>query len=161
MSHDTSITRTNVTLRRIESTLLSRLNQLEVHLQRLNEAQEQLLLTIEYLQQTSAPFLVLSYINSTECYLDRQRVEITAVKDAILEAIRLLRELQVTDFPAATDSSASILVSTAPTAAATSSSSAINPANSAPGSLVRNLIPTYPYSRTGPQDDSANEPTGF
>ena len=93
MSHDTSITRTNVTLRRIESTLLSRLNQLEVHLQRLNEAQEQLLLTIEYLQQTSAPFLVLSYINSTERYLDRQRVEITAVKDAILEAIRILREL--------------------------------------------------------------------
>jgi hypothetical protein len=93
MSHDTSITRTNVTLRRIESTLLSRLNQLEVHLQRLNEAQEQLLLTIEYLQQTSAPFLVLSYINSTERYLDRQRVEITVVKDTILEAIRILREL--------------------------------------------------------------------
>jgi hypothetical protein len=93
MSQDTSNTRTNVTLRRIEFTLLSRLNQLEVHLQRLNEAQEQLLLTIEYLQQTSAPFLVLSYINSTERYLDRQRVEITAVKDAILEAIRILREL--------------------------------------------------------------------
>jgi len=93
MSQDTSNTRTNVTLRRIELTLLSRLNQLEVHLQRLNEAQEQLLLTIEYLQQTSAPFLVLSYTNSTERYLDRQRVEITAVKDAILEAIRILREL--------------------------------------------------------------------
>jgi hypothetical protein len=93
MSQDTSNTRTNVTLRRIEFTLLSRLSQLEVHLQRLNEAQEQLLLTIEYLQQTSAPFLVLSYINSTERYLDRQRVEITAVKDAIIEAIRILREL--------------------------------------------------------------------
>jgi hypothetical protein len=92
MSQDTSNTRTNVTLRRIEFTLLSRLNQLEVHLQRLNKAQEQLLLTIDYLQQTSAPFLVLSYINSTERYLDRQRVEITAVKDAILEAIRILRE---------------------------------------------------------------------
>ena len=139
MSQDTSNTRTNVTLRRIEFTLLSRLDQLEVHLQRLNEAQEQLLLTIEYLQQTSAPFLVLSYTNSTERYLDRQRVEITAVKDAILEAIRLLRELQ----------------------AAASSSLAINPANPVPGSLVRNLeyqpIPTV----TGPQDDSANEPTGF
>ena len=93
MSQDTPNTRTKVTLRRIEFTLLSRLDQLEVHLQRLNEAQEQLLLTIEYLQQTSAPFLVLSYINSTERYLDRQRVEISAVKDAILEAIRILREL--------------------------------------------------------------------
>jgi hypothetical protein len=93
MSQDTSNTRTNVTLRRIEFTLLSRLDQLEVHLQRLNEAQEQLLLTIDYLQQTSAPFLVLSYINSAEQYLDRQHVEITAAKDAILEAIRILREL--------------------------------------------------------------------
>ena len=93
MSQDTPNTRTKVTLRRIEHTLLSRLDQLEVHLQKLNEAQEQLLLTTEYLQQTSAPFLVLSYTNSTERYLDRQRVEITAVKDAILEAIRILREL--------------------------------------------------------------------
>ena len=139
MSQDTSNTRTNVTLRRIEFTLLSRLDQLEVHLQRLNEAQEQLLLTTEYLQQPSAPVLVLSYTNSTERYLDRQRVEITAVKDAILEAIRLLRELQ----------------------AAASSSLARNPANLAPGSLVRNLeiqpIPTV----TGTQDDSANEHTGF
>ena len=133
MSQDTPNTRTKVTLRRIEFTLISRLDQLEVHLQRLNEAQEQLLLTTEYLQQTSAPFLVLSYTNSTERYLDRQRVEITAVKDAILEAIRLLRELQ----------------------AAASSSLAINPANSVPGSLVRNLefqpIPTV----TGSQEDSA------
>jgi hypothetical protein len=146
--------------------LLSRLDQLEVHLQRLNEAQEQLLLTIEYLQQTSAPFLVLSCTNSTERYLDRQRVEITAVKDAILEAIRLLRELQVIDSPAATDSSASILVPTAPTAAAASSSSAINPANSAPGSLVRNLelqpIPTVERApRTiplkNPPDSKAKE----
>jgi len=64
MSQDTFITRPNINLRRIELTLLSRLNQLEVHLQRLNEAQEQLILTIDYLQQTSAPFLVLSYINS-------------------------------------------------------------------------------------------------
>jgi hypothetical protein len=93
MSQDTFNTRTNVTLRRIELTYLSRLNQLEVHLQRLNEAQEQLLLTTDYLQQTSAPFLVLSHINSIERYLDRQHVEITAAKDAILEAIRILREL--------------------------------------------------------------------
>ena len=139
MSQDTPNTRTKVTFRRIEHTLLSRLDQLEVHLQKLNEAQEQLLLTTEYLQQTSAPFLVLSYTNSTERYLDRQRVEITAVKDAILEAIRLLRELQ----------------------AAASSSLAINPANLIPGSLVRNLevqpIPTV----TGYQEDSANEFTGF
>ena len=139
MSQDTPNTRTKVTLRRIEHTLLSRLDQLEVHLQKLNEAQEQLLLTTEYLQQTSAPFLVLSYTNSTERYLDRQRVEITAVKDAILEAIRLLRELQ---------------------AAASSSLARNNPANLAPGSLVRNLetqpIPTV----TGTQDDSAKESTG-
>jgi len=36
---------------------------------------------------------VLSYIGSTKQYLDRQRTEITAAKDAILEAIRILQEL--------------------------------------------------------------------
>jgi hypothetical protein len=40
------------------------LNQFELYLERLNEAQEQLIYTTDYLQQTSAPFLVLSYIGS-------------------------------------------------------------------------------------------------
>jgi hypothetical protein len=131
--------RSNVNLRRIQLTLISRLNQLEANLARLTEAQELIIHTDDYLQRTSAPFIVLSYISLFAQYLDRQRTELTAALDAIQEAIRLLRELQVTDFPAATDSSASILVSTAPTAAAVSSSSAINPADSAPRSLVRNL----------------------
>jgi len=67
MSQDTTFNpRSNVNLRRIELTLLSRLNQLELHLERLTEAQEQLIYTTDYLQRTSAPFLVLSYIGFTE-----------------------------------------------------------------------------------------------
>ena len=138
--------RSNVNLRRIQLTLISRLNQLEANLARLTEAQELLIHTDDYLQRTSAPFIVLSYISLLAQYLDRQRTELTAATDAIQEAIRLLQELQLIEFSAAADSSASILVPTAPTAAAVSSSSGINPADSAPRSLVRNLeirpIPT-------------------
>jgi hypothetical protein len=91
MSQDTTFTpRPNVNLRRIKLTLISRLNQLELHLEHLTEAQEQLIYTTDYLQRTLAPFLVLSYIDSTKRYLDRQRTEITAAPDAIREAIRLL-----------------------------------------------------------------------
>jgi len=46
--------------------LIARLNQLELYLERLTEAQEQLIYTTDYLQHTSAPFLVLSYISFTE-----------------------------------------------------------------------------------------------
>jgi hypothetical protein len=96
MSQDTSFTpRSNANLRRIELTLIARLNQLELYLERLTEAQEQLIYITDYLQQTSAPFLVLSYIGSTEHYLDRHRTEITAATTAILEAIRILRELRL------------------------------------------------------------------
>jgi len=96
MSQDTTFNpRSNVNLRHIKLTLISRLNQLELHLERLTEAQEQLIYTTDYLQQTSAPFLVLSYIGFTERYLDRQRTEITAATNAILEAIRILRELRL------------------------------------------------------------------
>jgi hypothetical protein len=96
MSQDTTFTpRSNVNLRRIELTLISRLNQLKLHLKRLTEAQEQLIYTTDYLQGTSAPFLVLSYISSTEQYLDRQRTKITAATGAIREVIRLLRELHL------------------------------------------------------------------
>jgi len=64
MSQNTTFNpRSNVNLRRIELTLISRLNQLELHLEHLTEAQEQLIYTTDYLQQTSAPFLVLSYIS--------------------------------------------------------------------------------------------------
>jgi flagellar biosynthesis/type III secretory pathway chaperone len=93
MSQDTFTPRSNVNLRRIELTLISRLNQLELHLESLTEAQEQLIHTIDYLQQTSAPFLVLSYIGFTKPYLDRQRTEIAAAMDTILELIRILQEL--------------------------------------------------------------------
>jgi hypothetical protein len=136
--------RSNVNLRRIQLTLISRLNQLEANLARLTEAQELLIHTDDYLQRTSAPFIVLSYISLSAQYLDRQRTELTAATDAIQEAIRLLRELQ----------------------AAASSSSAINPANSVPGSLVRNLefqpIPTVERAPrtiplTNPPDSKAKE----
>jgi len=146
MSQEALIPRSNVNLRRIELTLISRLNQLEIQLQRLSEAQEQLILTTDYLQQTSAPLLVLSYIGFTERYLDRQHTEITAATDAILEAIRLLRELQLTEFSAAAAPRSFILAPTASTVAAASSSPAIDPADSTPRSFVRNLeirsIPT-------------------
>jgi hypothetical protein len=95
MNQDTFTPRSDVNLRWIELTLTARLNQLEIHLQHLTEAQEQLIFTTDYLQQTSAPFLVLSYIGFTERYLDRQRTKITAATDAILEARRILRELRL------------------------------------------------------------------
>ncbi len=148
MSQDTTFNpRSNVNLRRIELTLISRLNQLELHLERLTEAQEQLIYTTDYLQQTSALFLVLSYISFTAQYLARQRTEVTAATDAIQEAIRLLWELQLTEFSVAAASSSSILAPTASTVAAASSSSAIDSAASpAPRSFVHNLeirpIPT-------------------
>jgi hypothetical protein len=76
---------------------------------------------------------VLSSIGSTDRYLERQRTKITAATDAILEAIRLLRELQLTEFSAAA-------ASTAATVAAATSSSLIDSAtSSAPRSFVRNL----------------------
>ena len=90
MSQAAFTPRSNVNLRQIELTLISKLNQLEIQLQRLSETQEQLILTTDYLQQTSAPLLVLSSIGFTDCYLERQRTEITAATDTILEAIRLL-----------------------------------------------------------------------
>jgi hypothetical protein len=96
MSQDTTFTpRSNVNLTRIKLTLISRLNHLELHLERLTEAQEQLIYTTDYLQRTFAPFLVPSYISFTERYLDTQRTEITAATDAIREANRLLRELHL------------------------------------------------------------------
>jgi len=57
--------RSNANLRRIELTLISSLNQLDIQLQRLSETQEQLILTTDYLQQTSAPLIVLSSIGLT------------------------------------------------------------------------------------------------
>jgi hypothetical protein len=138
--------RSNVNLRRIQLTLISRLNQLEANLERLTKAQELLIHTDDYLQRTSAPFTVLSYISLSTQYLDRQRMELKAATDAIQEAIRLLRELQSIDFSAAADSSSYILAPMASTVAAAPSSSAIDPADSAPRSFVRNLeirpIPT-------------------
>jgi hypothetical protein len=138
--------RSNVNLRRIQLTLISRFNQLEANLEHLTKAQELLIHTDDYLQRTSAPFTVLSYISLSAQYLDRQRTELTVATDAIQEAIRLLRELQSIEFSAAADSSSSILAPTASTVAAASSSSAIDPADSAPRSFVCNLeirpIPT-------------------
>jgi hypothetical protein len=95
MSQPNLTPKTNVNLRRIELTLLSRLIQLKANLDRLTEAQEQLIHTIDYLHQSSSPFLVLSYIRSPERYLDSQHTEIAATKDAILELIRILQELRL------------------------------------------------------------------
>jgi hypothetical protein len=146
MSQEEFTPRSNANLRRIELTLIASLNQLDIQLQRLSETQEQLILTTDYLQQTSAPLIVLSSIGFTDRYLERQHTEISAATDAIREVIRLLRELQLTEFSAAAASSSTI-VATADTVAAATSSALIDSAtSSAPRSFVRNLkirpIPT-------------------
>jgi len=152
--------RSNANLRRIELTLISSLNQLDIQLQRLSETQEQLILTTDYLQQTSAPLIVLSSIGFTDRYLERQRTEISAATDAIREAIRILRELQFRS---------NLLAPTAATVAAATSSSLIDTAtSSAPRSFVRNseilFIPTVELvPRTvlleGEEVQAANTPT--
>ena len=93
MSQEEFTPRSNTTLRRIELTLISNLSQLDIQLRRLSETQEQLIITTDYLHQSSAPLIVLSSIGFTDRYLERQRTEISAATDAILEAIRILREL--------------------------------------------------------------------
>jgi hypothetical protein len=75
----------HVNLRRFELTLISWLNQSDINLEALNKAQEQLIITQDYLIQTAAPFLVLSHIGFTERYLDRKRQEIVSVTDVIRE----------------------------------------------------------------------------
>jgi len=65
MSQEEFTPRSNANLRWIELTLISSLNQLDIQLQRLSETQEQLILTTDYLQQTSAPLIVLSSIGLT------------------------------------------------------------------------------------------------
>ena len=160
MSQEEFTPRSNANLRRIELTLIASLNQLDIQLQRLSETQEQLILTTDYLQQTSAPLIVLSSIRFTDRYLERQRTEISAATDAIREVIRLLRELQLTE---------ATLDPTAATVAAATSSSLIDTAtSSAPRSFVRNLeilfIPTVELvSRTvlleGEEVQEANTPT--
>jgi hypothetical protein len=161
MSQEEFTPRSNANLRWIELTLISSLNQLDIQLQRLSETQEQLLLTNDYLQQTSAPLIVLSSIGFTDRYLERQRTEISAATDAIREVIRLLRELQF--------NRNNLLAPTAATVAAATSSSLIDTAtSSAPRSFVRNLetifIPTVELvPRTvlleGEEVQAANTPT--
>jgi hypothetical protein len=147
MSQEEFTPRSNATLRRIELTLISSLNQLDIQQQRLSDTQEQLILTTDYLQQSSAPLIVLSSIGFTDSYLARQRTEISAATDAIREIIRLLRELQLTEFSTGAASSSTTLAPSAATVAAATSSALIDSAtSSAPRSFVRNLeirpIPT-------------------
>jgi len=140
MSQEEFTPRSNATLRRIELTLISSLNQLDIQLQRLSETQEQLIITTDYLHQSSAPLIVLSSIGFTDSYLARQRTEISVATDSIREIIRLLRELQLTEFSAAAPSSSPILAPTAATVVAATSFSLIDSAtSSAPRSFVRNL----------------------
>jgi hypothetical protein len=146
MSQEEFTPRSNATLRRIELTLISSLNQLDIQLQRLSDTQEQLILTTDYLQQSSAPLIVLSSIGFTDSYLARQRTEISAATDAIREIIRLLRELQLTEFSTGAASSLTLAPTDATVAAATSSALIDSATSSAPRSFVRNLeirpIPT-------------------
>jgi len=146
MSQEEFTPRSNATLRRIELTLISSLNQLDIQQQRLSDTQEQLILTTDYLQQSSAPLIVLSSIGFTDSYLARQRAEISAATDAIREIIRLLRELQLTEFSTGAASSLTLAPTDATVAAATSSALIDSATSSAPRSFVRNLeirpIPT-------------------
>jgi len=146
MSQEEFTPRSNTTLRRIELTLISNLSQLDIQLQRLSETQEQLIITTDYLQQSSDPLIVLSSIGFTDSYLARQRTEISAATDAIREIIRLLRELQLTEFSTGAASSLTLAPTDATVAAATSSALIDSDTSSAPRSFVRNLeirpIPT-------------------
>jgi len=67
------------------------LNQLDINLETLLATQEQLLITIDYLQKTSVPFIVLSYIGVVETYLDKQRLKITSIVEVLHEAIWTIR----------------------------------------------------------------------
>ena len=139
MSQEEFTPRSNATLRRIELTLISSLNQLDIQLQRLSETQEQLIITTDYLHQSSAPLIVLSSIGFTDRYLERQRTEISAATDAIREVIRLLRELQLTEFSTGAASSLTLAPTDATVAADTSSALRDLDTSSAPRSFVRNL----------------------
>ena len=139
MSQEEFTPRSNDTLRRIELTLISSLNQLDIQLQRLSDTQEQLILTTDYLQQSSAPLIVLSSIGFTDSYLARQRTEISVATDSIREIIRLLRELQLTELSTRAASSLTLAPTDATVAADTSSALRDLDTSSAPRSFVRNL----------------------
>ena len=139
MSQEEFTPRSYTTLRRIELTLISSLSQLDIQLQRLSETQEQLIITTDYLHQSSAPLIVLSSIGFTDSYLARQRTEISVATDSIREIIRLLRELQLTEFSTRAASSLTLAPTDATVAADTSSALRDLDTSSAPRSFVRNL----------------------
>jgi hypothetical protein len=94
MNYPTFALRDHVNLRRIEFNLIARLNQLDINLETIDDIQEKLIITQDYLQQTSAPFIILSNIGFLEGYLDRQHLEMVAVTDVIRELIRIIQDLR-------------------------------------------------------------------
>ena len=82
---------------------------------------------------------MLSSIGFTDRYLERQRTEISAATDAIREIIRLLRELQLTEFSTGAASSLTLAPTDATVAADTSSALRDLDTSSAPRSFFRNL----------------------
>jgi hypothetical protein len=94
MNYPTFTLRDHVNLRRIEFNLIARLNQLDINLETIDDIQEKLIITQDYLQQTSAPFIILSNIGFLEGYLDRQHLEMVAVTDVIRELIRIIQDLR-------------------------------------------------------------------
>jgi hypothetical protein len=156
---------------RLEESLVDHISKLDLQLESLSTAQEELFIVKDYLERTEAPFLVLSYLHTAERFLGKQCQELLSLSSISSELIMLVRQLRRlksipqtdTDSSVVAASSSSILASTASpatktsgrkleinpisTLAVASSSSAIDStASPAPKSFVHNLeihpIPT-------------------
>jgi len=156
---------------RLEESLVDHISKLDLQLESLSTAQEELFIVKDYLERTEAPFLVLSYLHTAERFLGKQCQELLSLSNISSELFMLVRQLRRlksipqtdTDSSVVAASSSSILASTASpatktsgrkleinpisTLAVASSSSAIDStASPAPKSFVHNLeihpIPT-------------------
>jgi hypothetical protein len=156
---------------RLEESLVDHISKLDLQLESLSTAQEELFIVKDYLERTEAPFLVLSNLHTAERFLGKQCQELLSLSNISSELIMLVRQLRRlksipqtdTDSSVVAASSSSILASTASpatktsgrkleinpisTLAVASSSSAIDStASPAPKSFVHNLeihpIPT-------------------
>jgi hypothetical protein len=149
---------------RLEESLVDHISKLDLQLESLSTAQEELFIVKDYLERTEAPFLVLSHLHTAERFLGKQRQELLSLSNISSELIMLVRQLRRlksipqkdTDSSVVAASSLSVLASAASpatktsgrnleinpisTVAVASSSSAIaSTASSAPKSFVHNL----------------------
>ena len=149
---------------RLEESLVDRVSKVNLQLESLSTAQEELLIVKDYLERTEATFCALSYLHTVEQFLGKQCQELLSLSYTSGELITLVWQLKRlksfpqpdTDSSAAAASSSSVLAYTTSSATKTSgrnletnpittvavasSSSAIDCAASpAPKSFVHNL----------------------